>query len=557
MNFDPSMTQNEHVKRAKDGLDVWDDILRYAQAGYASIPEADFARMRWYGIYQQKPNEGHFMWRIKLPGGRLSPGQLREIGLLANQYGRGFGDITTRQDIQLHWMGIEDFPDALDRIYNKVGLYTHFACGDTPRNITSCPLDGLIRNEIVPLGDLVQRMSDFFKNAGKEFSNLPRKFKPSLAACPLHCHQPQINDLGVFGVVRQSERGERRGLGVAVGGGLSSTPHYAQGLRVFVPESKIDEQVPAIFRGVAELFRDADELRYKRGKARLKFLVADKGWEWFRDELERRIGRALEHDDSVINPRGALHTDHMGVGELNNGLYYVGMAVPRGRWTGDQMIAVGELVERFGAQGQGQIRLSQKQNALLVNIPQHNIDELSRELDRIGLPVRSALWRHSLVSCTGTQFCNLAVVETKERAKGILEHLEREVGLDSPIMISVSGCPNSCAQYQIADIGLTGIPVVMPDKSKVDGFNMTVGGQLGEEAEFGQELFRKVPGALVQNVITALVRNYMHHRIDFDGEPEPFGAFVARHDVQQLRQWASIPEWTPPPERARHTAAAR
>ncbi|HTH50039.1 MAG TPA: nitrite/sulfite reductase, partial [Candidatus Limnocylindria bacterium] len=227
MSFDPKMAKIEHVKQEKDGLDVWQDIFRYAQTGFASIPEADFARMRWYGMYQQKPNEGHFMWRIKLPGGRVTPGQMREIGQLTNQYARGFGDITTRQDIQLHWLTIENFPDCLDRIYNKAGLYTHFACGDTPRNCTSCPLDGVVKSQIVPLGDMVQRVSNMFRDGGREFSNLPRKFKTSIAACPLHCHQPQINDVATFGVIHP--RDGRRGLAVMVGGGLSSTPHYAVG----------------------------------------------------------------------------------------------------------------------------------------------------------------------------------------------------------------------------------------------------------------------------------------------------------------------------------------
>lgn len=545
MNFEPGMTKNEHVKREKDGLDVWDDIFRYAKTGYASIPEADFARLRWYGIYQQKPNQGHFMWRIKLPGGRLNPLQLREIGRLANRHGRGFGDITTRQDIQLHWLTIESFPDCLETIYNQIGLYTDFACGDTPRNTTSCPLDGLIKSQIVPLGSLVQSISDMFRAAGKEFSNLPRKFKTSISACPLHCHQPQINDLAAFGVIRTKEGREERGLGILVGGGLSSTPHYAQGLRVFVPEEKIQQQIPEIFRAVAGIFRDADELRYKRGRARLKFLVADKGWPWFRDELEKRLGYALEHDDSIVNPRGALHTDHMGVGEQVDGLFYLGVPVPRGRISGEQMIAVADLAERFAAPGKAQIRLSQKQNLLLTNIPRENLEALSRQLEAIGLAPEAPYWRHSLVSCTGNQFCNLAVIETKERARNILEYLEKEVELDSPIMISVSGCPNSCSQYQIADIGLTGIPVVMPDKTKVDGFNLLVGGCLGESPEFGQELARKVPAHLVQKVIAALVRNYMSNRVEFEeGEVEPFRDFVARNEIEQLRAWSQIPEWT-------------
>jgi sulfite reductase beta subunit-like hemoprotein len=513
--------------------------------------------MRWYGIYQQKPNEGHFMWRIKLPGGRVTPPQAREIGLLTNQYARGFCDITTRQDIQLHWLTIENFPDCLERIYNKVGLYTEFACGDTPRNCTSCPLDGIVKNQIVPLGALVQQVSDMFRAGGREFSNLPRKFKSSLAACPLHCHQPQINDVAAFGVVRKRATGDERGLGIMVGGGLSRTPMYAQGLRVFIPEDKIETQIQDVFRAVAHIFRDADVLRYKRAHARLKFLMADKGWEWFRDEIESRIGYALEHDDAVVNPRGALHTDHMGIGQQGDDLYYVGVPVERGRWSGDQMIAIAELTEHFAAPGKGQVRLSQKQNALLPNIPKENIDALSRELESIGLPPRAPLWRENLIACTGTQFCNLAVVETKQRAQEILEYLEREVELDTPIMVSVTGCPNACAQFQISDIGLTGTKATW-EGQKVDAYDLLVGGCLGDVPEFGQEIVEKVPSPVIHKVIGQLVENYKANRIvDVDGDAEPFRDFVARNEVEQLRQWARIPEWTPPaPKPARAAAQA-
>lgn len=557
MNFDPKMSKNEHAKREKDGLDVWQDIFRYAKTGFASIAEADFGRMRWFGIYQQKPNEGHFMWRIKLPGGRVTPRQMREIGLLANQYARGFGDITTRQDIQLHWLTIEDFPDAVDRIYNKAGLYTDFACGDTPRNVTSCPLDGVIKNQICDLGDIVQRMSDMFRAGAREFSNLPRKFKTNIAACPLHCHQPQINDVGVFGVIRNRNGREERGLGVMVGGGLSSTPHFAQGLRVFIPEAKAQQQIPDVFRYAAHIFRDADELRYKRTRARLKFLVADKGWQWFRDDLERRMGYALEHDDEIVNPRGALHTDHMGIGEQKDGLYYVGIPIERGRWQGDQMIAVADLIDRFAAPGRAEVRLSTKQNALLPNIPKENVDALSRELERLGLEPKAPLWRESLIACTGTQFCNLAVVETKERAKEILEYLEEEVELDSPIMVSVTGCPNSCAQYQISDIGLTGIPSIY-NGVKMDGYNVLVGGCLGESPEFGQRIVPKVPAPLVKKVIAKLVEHYKANRIVdiVTDEPETFREFVSRHEADELAQYCQIEEWTPPPSRKGATVEA-
>ena len=515
-HYKPGMADVERIKHEKDALDVWEDISRYAKLGFEAIAADDFARMRWYGIYQQKPNEGHFMLRIKLPGGRLTPMQLREIGMLGNQYARGFGDITTRQDIQFHWLRIENFPEMFDRIYNKCGLYTDFACGDNPRNICSCPLDGLLVNQVCPTGEIVQKLSDMFRAGGKEFSNLPRKFKCSVSACPIHCNQPQINDIGVFGVIRRADGTDQRGVGVVVGGGLSNTPHFAQGLRVFVPEEKVQEQLPAIVRQLTLIFNDAEERRYKRKYARFKFTVAEKGWQWVREDLERRLGYALIHDETIVDPRGALHTDHMGVGRQNNGLFYVGSPVPRGRWTCDQMIAVADLAERFGEPGRGQIRLSQKQNLLLVNIPEANVAELSRELEKIGLPPEAPLWRSNLVSCTGMEFCNLAVVETKGRALEVLKHLEQEVPeLDSAIMVSVSGCPNSCAQVHIADIGLTGTKAIW-NGQKVDAFDLMLGGCLGAEKAWAKTIVAKIPAELVKKVIVQLARNYMENRVEFN-----------------------------------------
>jgi len=551
MNFDEKMTKNEHIKRAKDGLDVWNDILRYAREGFAAIPEDDFPRMRWYGIYQQKPNEGHFMWRIRISGGRLKAWQLREIAHVANDHGRGFADVTTRQCIQLHWMTIESFPDALERIGNKAGLYTQFACGDTPRNVCSCPLSGLLKNEILDVGNLPKQLSDMFKAAGHEFSNLPRKFKSTISGCPLHCNQPQINDISGFGVRRIRNGVEQRGLGVMVGGGLSSTPHFGQGLRIFVPEAKIAEQIPKIWRGVCEIFRDADELRYKRIRARLKFLVADKGWQWMRDELERRIGFELEHDEEIASPRGALHTDHMGIGEQKDGAFYVGIPIERGRWTATQMHAVADLTEKYGS-ADSEVRLSQKQNVIITGVPKANIESLVKALQQVGLDPHAPLWRHNLISCTGIEFCNLAVVETKQRAYEILQYLEKTVELDSPVMLSISGCPNSCAQYQVADIGLTGTKAQW-EGQKVDAYDLCVGGRFGETPEFVRTLFEKVPTPIIHRQIEGVMRAYMANRVDpiTDDDPETFRDFIDRISIDDLRSWSKIPEWTAPPPKVK------
>ena len=560
MNFDPKMTKNEHVKLAKDGLDVWNDIHRYAKEGFAAIEPDDFARMRWFGIYQQKPNEGHFMWRIRISGGRLKPSQLKEIAAVSKQYGRGFGDITTRQCIQLHWMTIEDFPDAMERIGEKAGLYTQYACGDTPRNVCSCPLSGMLKNEIVDVGDLPKQIFDMYRAAGKDLSNLPRKFKSTISGCPLHCNQPQINDVSAFGVRRERNGVIEKGVGIMVGGGLSSTPHFGQSLRVFVAEAKLNEQLPKIVRAVCEIFRDADELRYKRIRARLKFLVADRGWEWMRDQVQQRIDFPLEHDESIVYPRGALHTDHMGIGELKNGNFYVGVPIERGRWTADQMLAVATLAEKFGTKDV-EIRLSQKQNLILTDIPKENVQPLVAELQQHNLDPHAPLWRHNLISCTGMQFCNLAVTETKQRAYDLLKYLEDHTAIDSPIMLSMSGCPNSCAQYQVADIGLTGTKAQWINKDgqseKVDAFDLCVGGRFGENPEFVRPLFEKVPAPILHKQIEQVVNTYLKNRVnpENDDDPETFRDFIDRVELSDLKKWSAIPEWTPAPPRVKREKA--
>ena len=417
---------------------------------------------------------------------------------------------------------------------------------------------GLLKNEYVGIGNLPKRLSDMFKAAGKDLSNLPRKFKTTIAGCPLHCNQPQINDIGAFGVRRVKDGVEQRGLGILVGGGLSSTPHFGQSLRVFIPEDKIDEQIPAIWRGLCELFRDSDELRFKRIRARLKFLVADKGWEWVRGELEKRIGFQLEHDDSIVYPRGALHTDHVGIGEQNNGNCYVGIPIERGRWTADQMTAVADLTDRFGTTDASEIRLSQKQNVIITDVPPANVDALVAELQQHGLDPKAPLWRQNLISCTGTQFCNLAVVETKQRAFELLQHLEKATRIDSPIMLSVSGCPNSCAQYQVADIGLTGTKGQWQGE-KVDAFDLCVGGRFGDDPEFVRPLFEKVPSPIIHRQIESVVNAYLSNRVEpvTDDEPETFRDFIDRVDLAQVRTWSAIPEWTPPPPKVKRAPVAR
>lgn len=520
----------EQAKLAKDGYDVLQDILRYSEAGdYDAIEDDDLSiRFKWFGIYRQKPNVGHFMFRIKVPGGQLTPGQLQRISELADRFARGFGDITTRQTIQLHWLGIRDLKPMLEALWD-LGMTSQFACGDAPRNVVSCPLAGVLEDEIIDSSAHARAISDCYVRAGKEFSNLPRKFKPSIGGCRLHCHQPQINDFGLYGVERADGR---VGYGLLVGGGLSSTPHFGQPMRVFVRP----EQVVDVARAIATVFRDHG-YREKRTRARLKFLVADKGWQWTRDRIEEALGYPLEHDDSLQHPP-AVHSDHMGIGRQKDGNCYVGVPIERGRWTARNMADIARLARRY-ATGDQRIRLTGKQNVILLDVPPGKVEALVDELTQAGLPTHAHSLRDTLISCTGSEFCNLAVVETKHRAGRVLRWLEQNTEIDFPLFISFTGCPNACAQYQIADIGLTGIPVQTDEldaegkKIKVDGYNVLLGAGLGADPRFGEVIAKKIIGDRVHLGIRALIEAFKAQRAD---EDDTFRSWVGRSDPQDLQR---------------------
>jgi sulfite reductase beta subunit-like hemoprotein len=504
--------KEELLKRIKDGLDVWDDIPRFAKAGFASIPKDDLARLKWYGIYPQRPeDDGYFMMRVKVPAGQLTGTRLREIGRISKAFGRNTGDITTRQDIQLHWIRIEDVPEIFRRLYDQLGLNQSFACGDTPRNVTCCPLAGVTKDELFDVKTIAATVAEMYFRGGKEFSNLPRKFKTAIGACPLHCHAPQINDIGFFGVERSRPGKTERGFGLMVGGGLRDTPHFAQSLRVFLPPRA--DLISDICRAIANIFRDCDELRHGRLRARLKFYVARVGWQAFRDQLEQRLGHALDHDDEVVFPRGASPADHVGVGQQRDGRWYVGVPIERGRLNGEDMIRLADLADEFAGDSHGRLVTTIKQNIVLLNIPAARVDDLVRQLTESGLPPNAHPLRTTLISCTGIEFCRLAAVETKARARQILAHLEEHVQLEEPLFIAVTGCPNSCAQYQIADIGLTGVPI-KDDQGKADGFHVLLGAKLGETPQFGEYVRAadgkrlKIPAATIHLSLAHLIAAY-------------------------------------------------
>jgi sulfite reductase beta subunit-like hemoprotein len=511
---DAKLPAIEHIKARKDGLDVLADIYRYAKLGFDAIEPDDLQLFRWYGIYTQRaeasaasgdpgPSEetdGHFMLRIKFPNGIVTSDQLRTIGRLSERYGRAMGDITTRQNIQLHWLRIEDLPVVLDEL-NAVGLSFTQACGDVWRNVVGCPLAGVDGHELIDSRPLIEELERTFVG-DRRFSNLPRKFKVSVSGCLHRCAQHEINDIGLVAV----EKDGVVGYDVWVGGGLGASARMGRRLDLFA----LPEEAAEVCRAITELFRDEGN-RAKRTRARIKFLVDEWGVERIRAEVERRLGRSFPASVEPGDPVDP-HRDHLGVHpQVQAGLYYLGATTLRGRFTGDQMIAVADLADRFGS---GALRCTNRQNIIVLDVPDAQVDEAAASLRDIGLPTEASTFRRGVISCTGMEFCKLAIVETKERAVELIEHLERRVGdVAGSLRINLNGCPNACAQYQVADIGLQGGIARLPDGRRVQGFILHIGGRLGEDAGFARRVASKaMPADEARYAVERIVRAYAGER---------------------------------------------
>jgi sulfite reductase (ferredoxin) len=482
----------EQMKRDDNPINVKDRIFDYAEqwkrgeiTSVENIFVADLrSRFRWYGLYTQRPEEdGYFMWRIRIPGGVLTSEQTREIGRISKEFGHDVADITDRQNIQLHWIRLPDVPEIWERL-EAVGLQTTEACGDTPRNILGCPLAGVDSDEIIDGTDVIKQLNDRIVG-DPEFSNLPRKYKPSVTGCRHQCAVHEANDVSFVG--NQLDDGSI-GWDLWVGGGLSSTPHFAQRLGVFVKP----EQAEDVFIGVTSIFRDYG-YRRSRNKARLKFLMADWGPELFRQVLEEKyLGYALA-DGPAAKPSSDVHRDHTGVGRQKDGQNYLGFALRNGRVTGTELIALADLADE---EGLGRLRATPQQKMVLLDIPDERLAATMDKLDKLGFPVFASTFRNGMMACTGIEFCKLSITETKARAEWLYGELERRMpDFDEPLRINVNGCPNSCARYQLADIGFMGVLVTEKvngngEFEKLEAFNVHLGGHLGEPRAFG----RKVKG---------------------------------------------------------------
>jgi sulfite reductase (ferredoxin) len=522
------LTPQERFKKDDDGLNVRARIESvYSKQGFASIDPSDLrGRMRWWGLYTQRrpgihggktailePEElddSYFMMRVRIPGGALNSDQLRVIAAISTEFGRDVADVTDRQNIQLHWIRIEDVPEIWQRL-EEVGLSTAEACGDTPRNMLGCPVAGVDADEVIDATETLREL-DSFAVGNKEFSNLPRKYKTAVSGCPVQCTAHEINDISFVGVRHEDGR---VGFDLWVGGGLSTNPKLAVRLGVFVPP----EDVIDVWAGVTRVFREYG-YRRSRNRARLKFLVSDWGPERFREVLESEefLGRAL--DDGPAPEHIGHNRDHLGVRRQADGRHYVGFTMRTGRTSGAQLRAVADLADRHGS---GRIAATVEQKMVILDVPDTEVDALVAALESQDLPVRPSVFRRGMMACTGLEFCKLAIVETKGRAQDLYAELDRRLpDFDTPITINVNGCPNACTRFQLGDIGLKGMIV-----GEEEGFQVHLGGSLGVDAGFGRKLRGlKVTAAELPDYVERVLRNYTAGRAD----GESFATWVRRAD---------------------------
>ncbi|MBP2474100.1 sulfite reductase (ferredoxin) [Crossiella equi] len=539
LGYREPLNPNERSKKDDNPLNVRARIENiYAHGGFDSIDPADLrGRFRWYGLYtQRKPgidggrtavlepeelDDEYFMLRVRVDGGALSTEQLRVLGEISQTYARDTADITDRQNIQYHWIQIEDVPTIWEKI-EAVGLSTTEACGDSPRVVLGSPVAGISSEEVI---DGTPAITEIVKRyiGDPRYSNLPRKFKSAISGVQDVAHE--INDISFVGV-DHPEHGP--GFDLWVGGGLSTNPMLAKRLGVWVP---LDE-VPDVWEGVISVFRDYGYRRL-RHRARIKFLVADWGVEKFREVLETEyLKRPLL--DGVAPPESGP-IDHVGVHQQKDGKFFIGVAPIAGRVSGSTLVEVAKAVERAGSR---RVRLTAQQKLVVLDVAETEVEALVTELANLGLHARPSAWRRSTMACTGIEFCKLAIVETKARAQRLVDELEQRLAdvnatlADNSISVHINGCPNSCARIQTADIGLKGQIVTNADGQQVEGYQVHLGGGLGLDAGFGRKLRgHKVTSAELGDYVERLARNFVAQRT----EDERFAQWAARAEEADLR----------------------
>ncbi|MED0970310.1 nitrite/sulfite reductase [Bacillus paramycoides] len=515
------INQTEKNKLKKDGLEIFNDIPYYAENGFESIPKEEWDSFKWAGLYLQRPKEaGYFMMRVNIPSGIITNAQAEALASIAEDYGRDVLDITTRQAIQFHWLEIQQIPDIFKRLA-RVGLSSAGACGDITRNITGNPLAGIDANELFDTTLIVKEIYEYFQH-NEEFSNLPRKFKMSISSNIYNSANAEINCVAFTPATKEIDGEKKVGFHIKVGGGLSARPYLAEELDVFV----LPEEVKAVSIAIATIFRDFG-YREKRHLARLKFLVADWGAEKFKEKLVGYTGPLQSKGESALKGWNAGY--FYGVqDQKQEGLKYVGFNVPVGRLHAEEMFEIARIAKQYG---NGQIRTCNSQNFIIPNVPPENVEGLLSEPLFEAISANPKSFIGHAVSCTGIEYCNLALVETKERLRKIAEYLDTQIALDVPVRIHMVGCPNSCGQRQIADIGLQGVKLKTKEKGIVEAFEIYVGGTLLDGGAYNEKLKGKIDGEDLPDVLVSFLRYFQKNKL----LAETFYDFVGRVGVEELQ----------------------
>lgn len=531
------LNDDERIKQADPAFAVRQRVIDvYSKQGFDSIDPEDIApRFKWLGIYTQRRQDlggeytsqlenselqdRYFMMRVRFDGGLASPEKLRAVGEISRDYARSTADFTDRQNIQLHWIEIENVPAIWEKL-ESVGLSTMMGCGDVPRVILGSPVAGVAAEEIIDATPAIREIQEKYLHSG-EFDNLPRKFKTAISG---HARQDVTHEIQDISFVASVHPEHGPGFACFVGGGLSTNPMLSKSLGVWVPL----EEVAEVWAGVAGLFRDYG-FRRLRNRARLKFLVAQWGIEKFRRVLEDEyLHRRLIDGPEVGTHPG--YRDHIGAYPQKDGRFYLGVKPTVGHTSGEQLIQIADVAECFGVT---RIRTTPEKELLFLDVEREDLAELSAALDEVGLYAHPSEFRRGIISCTGLEFCKLAHVTTKARAIELVDELEERLGdLDVPLKISLNGCPNSCARTQVSDIGLKGQTVTDADGNRVEGFQVHLGGSMNLDPNFGRKLKgHKVIADELADYVTRVVGHFKEQR----HEGEQFREWVVRADEEDLK----------------------
>ena len=516
----------ERVKRELHPLDAYDQLLDHAAANKAPDKEALF-RFKWNGLFFLTPNKEAFMARLRIPGGQLQTFQLREIAKVAKELTTGYVQITTRANFQIRLIEPKDAPEVLRRI-QSVGLHTRGAGADNIRNLTANPTAGIDPHELIDTMPLCHQLGQVILN-DRSFYDLPRKFNIAFDGGGLIGTVEDTNDIGLKAV--KVESGDLKpGIYFRVSlGGATGHKAFARDLGVLVKPEEVLKVTAALVRVYI-----ANGNRGDRKKARLKHLLETWSLEKYLEETEKLLGYKLFRSP-IANPQSAIGNrpssvphSHVGVfPQKQPGLNYIGVAIPVGQITPKQMLRLAEIADLYGS---SEVRLTVWQNLIIPNIPDAFVETVKKALVKTGLHWQQSNLRSGIIACTGSSYCKFAAANTKAHALELADYLDQRLKLDQPINIHLTGCPNSCAQHYMGDIGLLGAKVKVAGES-MDGYHVFVGGGFGERQAIGRQVFQGISCNDLKPTLEKMLKGYLRHRT----EGETFQSFTNRHDLGALQ----------------------